>query len=217
MSEFLADDECSVVPRRTFIDRLAGGAAALSLALLGCAPDAGPIVSGDNRLGAPRLLRKSDSLSIGRPSVGFVPSAYDLSGLVEVPLHAFGVDVEQMSFVYLERGKPDNYSFPLMVHVAVGAHDTLAGIEEGRVGETIQVTRTNGRESVVATYHDGMWLQPLSTAGLPRDRPYWAKGTVHSLVFVAEGYSVGVRGVPGRGIDLATLGRVAGSVSVVSA
>jgi hypothetical protein len=93
---------------------------------------------------------------------------------------------------------------PLIVYGSRAATRPLAGTSDDH-GRPVRFGL--GKALVSATYHDGMWwLAPNSALE-------WNTGDVHSLTFMFDGVTYGVRGLRSMGVDLAELTRVAASLA----
>lgn len=206
------------LPRRRFLDRLAGSVTGAALVLSGCSTD--PVIRTQDHQTIAKVRRrdiKPEGTPLGRLVLDFLPAGYAFLNAIEMPREGFQTEDWHGCMVYADPEIRQGYRYPFVVYVSTGEPSTLGACRELSQGEETAV-ELNGRPSVIGTYFDGMWAMPteddVDLGYTPRVR-IWAVGRGHSLIFRLGDLVIGLRGSISAGVDHGVLLGVASGMRLV--
>jgi hypothetical protein len=167
-------------PRRGFLRRVAGVAAAAATWRLNSAAAAGAALvalGGRSVIAAP-----------GYYTPTHIPAGFRLTFRDSGRRDGFAGGATEHAWIFHNASHPDGYNRPLLIFQADRPQRQLAATT-GRQGTPVAITLDSGQQ-VQAEYHDGWWA--LAPDG--RARLVWDTSDVHSLILTRGGVVIGIRG-----------------------
>lgn len=188
-------------PRRTFLKSLAAAVGGLVLARAG----GGVTVAAGQ--GTPTPLATVDI-----PVPSYVPHGYRLGGRFADLVDGFSGGSSEMALWYVNPSASLYLSRPLVVYIAPEPRFSSLACTRQRLGIPTSLSLQSGRQ-VSATYHDGLWSLPPEQRYDEPPRPLiWDTRDVHSLTFVLDDLTIGIRASRVAGVTREALVSVANSL-----